>query len=245
MNVITDNAWRQGWKKIARRLPRPRAILCVSAHWETRGCHVGAADRPATIHDFYGFPQALFEQRYPAPGSPELADRIADELHDIPVQTDEWRGLDHGVWSVLAPMFPWADIPVVPFSLDRTREPAWHYEMGRRLGFLRREGVLVAGSGNIVHALGEVVWREDVQHDWAVEFDAWVAGRIEACDHEALIHYEKLGEPARRSVPTNEHFLPLLYILGMQQQGEQAAFFNEGVTMGALSMRSVLLGGQA
>lgn len=244
MTVLTDNAWRRGWEEIAKSLPRPKAILCISAHWETSGCRVGAAAQPSTIHDFYGFPQELFEQQYLASGSPELARKIADELHDVPVQIDAGRGLDHGAWTVLKPMFPEADIPVVPLSLNRARPPAWHYDLGRRLAFLRREGVLVVGSGNIVHALSEVVWREDVQHDWAVSFDAAVAERIEAGDHEALVHYERLGEPARRSVPTNEHYLPLLYILGMQQEGEKAAFFNEGITMGSLSMRSVLLGGQ-
>lgn len=244
MYVLDDNPWRQGMQAVAQRLPKPSAIVCISAHWETRGCVVGADAQPATIHDFYGFPQALFEQRYPAPGSPELAGRIVDELADIPVQSDAGRGLDHGVWTVLAPMFPGADIPVVPLSLDRNRPPAWHYELGRRLAFLRREGVLVVGSGNIVHALGEVVWREGAAHDWAVSFDTAVAECIEAGDHEALIRYERMGKPARRSVPTNEHYLPLLYILGMQQPGESAEFFNTGVTMGAMSMRSLLLAGR-
>jgi len=243
MNAIVDNPFRCNWQKLGKSLPRPSAILCVSAHWETDGCYVSAAETPDTIHDFHGFPQALFDVRYPAPGSAKLAHRIADALTDVPVRIDTGYGLDHGAWSVLMPMYPEADIPVVQLSLDRSRPAAWHYDLGRKLAFLRSAGVLVVGSGNIVHALRDVEWKESAQHDWALEFDAKVRDLILAGDHEAIIHYERLGETAQRSVPTREHFLPLLYILGMQQGGDELSFFNDSVTMGSMSMRSLLVGG--
>jgi len=242
MNAIVDNAFRRTWQALGKSLPRPSAILCISAHWETDGCYVSAAEAPDTIHDFHGFPQALFDVRYPAPGSPQLAHRIADALSEVPVRVDTGYGLDHGAWSVLMPMHPGADVPVVQLSLDRSRPAAWHYELGRKLAFLRSAGVMVVGSGNIVHALRDVVWKESAQHDWALEFDAVIRDLILAGDHEAIIHYERLGEAARRSVPTREHFLPLLYILGMQQAGETPVFFNDSVTMGSMSMRSILIG---
>lgn len=243
MNAIEDCRFRRTWQQLGMNLPRPQAILCVSAHWETNGCFVSAAETPETIHDFYGFPQALSDVRYPAPGSPGLAQTIAAALADVPVQIDAARGLDHGAWSVLMPMYAGADIPIVQLSLDRTKSAAWHYELGKKLRFLRERGVMIVASGNIVHALSEVVWRESAQHDWAVAFDAEIRDLILAGDHDAIIHYEKLGDAARRSVPTNEHFLPLLYSLGMQHKGESPGFFNEVVTMGSISMRSVLLSG--
>jgi len=244
MYAIEDNTYSLTWRALGKHMPRPQAVLCISAHWETRGCFVSGAESPETIHDFHGFPQALFDVQYPAPGSPELAMHIADTLADVPVSIDTTRGIDHGAWSVLMPMYPGADVPIVQLSLDRGKPAAWHYELGQKLAFLRREGVLIVGSGNIVHALGEVVWREGAQHGWALEFDTAIGDLIVSGDHEAIVHYERLGDAARRSVPTSEHFLPLLYILGMQQPGEGLSFFNDAVTMGSLSMRSLLLSGE-
>jgi len=243
MNAIQDTQYRRSWQELGRSLPRPKAILCISAHWETEGCYISGAEAPETIHDFHGFPQPLFDVQYPAPGSPMLAMRIADVLFDVPVKIDTMRGIDHGAWSVLMPMYPDADIPIVQLSLDRSRPAAWHYELGKKLSFLRREGVMIVASGNIVHALGEIIWKESARHNWAIEFDANIHDLILAGDYDAIIHFEAFGEPARRSVPTLEHFLPLLYTLGMQQKGESLSFFNDAVTMGSLSMRSILLGG--
>jgi len=243
MNAIVDSAFRRTWQELGKTLPQPEAILCVSAHWETQGCYVSAAESPGMIHDFRGFPQELFDVRYPAPGSPELAKLIREALPDVPVLIDAQRGLDHGAWSVLLPMFPQADIPVVQLSLDRSKSAQWHYELGRKLGFLRERGVLIVASGNIVHSLRDVLWQEEAQHDWALEFDSTIRDLIAGGDHEAIIHVERLGDAALRSVPSNEHFLPLLYILGMQRDKDRLSFFNDSVTMGSLSMRSVLLSG--
>jgi len=240
MNAIVDSAFRRTWQKMGISLPRPEAILCISAHWETDGCYVSGAESPVTIHDFRGFPQELFDVRYPAPGSPELAELIREALPDVLLLIDAQRGLDHGAWSVLLPMFPQADIPIVQLSLDRSKPAQWHYELGRKLGFLRERGVLIVASGNIVHSLRDVVWQEEAQHDWALEFDSAIRDLIVAGDHDAIIHYERLGDAARRSVPSNEHFLPLLYILGMQRPEDSLSFFNDSVSMGSLSMRSVL-----
>lgn len=242
MNAIVDGAYRRTWQAMGNSLPRPQAILCISAHWETDGCYASGAGSPATIHDFSGFPQALFDVRYPVPGSPQLAAMLREALPDVPVLVDGGRGLDHGAWSVLLPMFPEADIPVVQLSLHRGKPAGWHYELGRKLGFLRERGVLIVASGNIVHSLRDVVWHESAQLDWAVAFDATMRDLILAGDHDAIIHYARLGEAARRSVPGSEHFLPLLYILGMQRPEDTLGFFNDSVSMGSLSMRSLLLG---
>lgn len=241
MNAIEDNEFTRSWADVAESLPRPRAILCVSAHWETDGTWVSAMDWPRTIHDFGGFPRPLFEARYPAPGSPELAALVQETVHEVPVQLDFDWGLDHGGWSVLCRMFPNADIPVVQLSLDRRREPAFHYGLGKQLRSLRRKGVLIVGSGNIVHNLRMIAW-QDVAYDWAVEIDQEMKRAILARDHDSLIHYEALGEAARLAVPTNEHFLPLLYVLGVQDDEDDVGFFADRVTLGSISMRSVRIG---
>jgi len=243
MYAIEENPYRHEWERLGRELPRPDGILCISAHWQTEGVRLTGMAEPETIHDFYGFPQALFDVRYPAPGSPELAALIAFELSDPDIRLDYERGLDHGAWSVLKGMYPDADVPVVQISLARRQPPAWHYGMGKRLAWLRRRGVLVLGSGNIVHNLGQVVWRGEAKHDWAVEFDAAIRDAIEAGDDKAVIDYERFGEIASLSVPTNEHYLPLLYTLAMKSPEEEISFFNDAVEMGALSMRSLLLPG--
>jgi 4,5-DOPA dioxygenase extradiol len=241
MNAIEDSEFSRAWAEVARSLPRPRAVLCVSAHWETPGTRVTAMEQPQTIHDFHGFPRPLFEKRYPAPGSPELARMTQEMLRESHVELDKEWGLDHGAWSVLCRMFPEADVPVVQLSLDQRKPPALHYELGRELRALRKEGVLILGSGNMVHNLREIAW-EDMAYDWALEFDARMEDLILSGDHKAIIDYTKLGRSARLAVPTLEHYLPLLYVLGAQDKVDRVGFFTEKVTLGSMSMRSVRLG---
>jgi 4,5-DOPA dioxygenase extradiol len=241
MNAIEDNAFSRAWLSEGRALPRPAAILCISAHWETDGTRVTAQAQPPTIHDFGGFPRALYEQQYPAPGSPELAQLVCDTVTGTQVRLDHAWGLDHGTWSVLRRLFPAADVPVVQLSLDRALSPADHYALAQQLRPLRRRGVLVVGSGNIVHNLRRVDW-QDGAYDWAVEFDTTVERLIRTRDHAALIHYPDLGPAARLAVPTNEHYQPLLYALALQADDEPVTFFAEGVTLGSISMRSLRLG---
>ena len=240
MNAIEDNAWRRSWQALGKRLPRPQAILCVSAHWETDGPQLTAHPQPETIHDFYGFPKSLFDMRYPAPGSPGLA-RRAQELIGAEARLDERRGLDHGAWAVLEPMYPEADIPVVQLGLDTRRPGEWHYEVAKKLAPLREEGVLIVGSGNIVHNLRVFRFHETKPYDWAQRFDDIVAQRIREHSHDDLQSYTRLDPDALLSVPTPEHYLPLLYVLALQEPGETAAFFNEEV-QSSISMRSVLIG---
>ena len=241
LNAIEDNEFSRAWTLMGESLPRPKAILCISAHWETVGTHVTAMALPKTIHDFYGFPPPLYEATYPAPGSPELA-RLAQKIvRSTRVQlNDEW-GLDHGAWAVLCRMYPDADIPVIQLSLDRTKEPAFHYELGKELNVLRKKGVLIVGSGNMVHNLRVMLWR-DTAFDWAAEFDETMKQLILAGDHAAIIDYRKLGEAARLSVPTNEHYLPMLYILALQDEKDRIGFFTDRVTLGSISMRSLRIG---
>lgn len=251
MNAVEDNPFSRAWAEVGKALPRPKAILCISAHWETRGTQVTAMPQPRTIHDFYGFPPELYGKRYPAPGSPALARLVQQTLQPVPVQLDQGWGLDHGTWSVLCRAYPieinpngvhpQADIPVVQLSLDTALSPIEHYALAKKLVDLRRRGVLILGSGNMVHNLGRAVFEERA-YDWAVQFDETLRGLILAGDHEALIHYERLGVPAQLSIPTNEHYLPLLYVLAQQAAGEGLSFFAEGVTLGSISMRSVRVG---
>lgn len=243
MYAIEENPYRREWERLGSSLPRPEAVLCVSAHWESEGLRVTGSAAPETIHDFFGFPQPLFDVRYPAPGSPELAGLLAGELSDLEITIDPERGLDHGAWSVLKGMYPDADVPVVQLSLDHRQPPQWHYDLGRRLAFLRRRGVLLLGSGNIVHNLREVVWRGEARHDWALEFDAAIGDAIMRGDDEAVIDYVRFGAAARLSVPTREHYLPLLYVLAMRTAADELSFFSDAVEMGSLSMRSLLLSG--
>ena len=241
MNAIEDNAWRRSWQALGKRLPRPKAILCVSAHWETEGVFVGSAEKPDTIHDFRGFPKALFDVRYPAPGSPDLAHRVAELVDDPRVHFDSHRGLDHGVWSVLQPMFPEADIPVVPLSLSILQPGAWHYDFAQQLAPLRDEGVLVVGTGNIVHNLR--YWRQGQTEplDWAQRFDEDIAERIAEGHHEGMLGYATLGPDALMAIPSPDPYLPLLYVLALQRDEDPVEFFNEDV-VGPISMRSVIIG---
>lgn len=241
MNAIEDNEFSRAWIIIGSVLPRPKAILCVSAHWETIGTQVTAMEKPKTIHDFYGFPQPLNQAEYPAPGSPALARIVQETVGKTKIEADHDWGLDHGTWSVLTRMFPHADVPVVQLSLDQTKDPAWHYALGKELKALRKKGVLILGSGNLVHNLRAVAW-QDTAFDWATEFDQKVKDLILSGDHGALIRYPQLGQAASLAIPTNEHYLPLLYVLALQEQGEQIGFFAEKVTMGSISMRSLRIG---
>ena len=241
MNALDDNVWTRGWAEITKAIPRPKAILCISAHWETMGVAVTAEANPKTIHDFGGFPKPLFDLRYPAPGSPALAQRVADLLTPMPVrQASDW-GLDHGTWSVLVKMYPDADIPVVQLSLDRTLTPQGHYELARKLAPLRREGVLIVGSGDIVHNLRAADFRRPEAVDWALRFRDVTNRLIAEGDHDALIHYETLGPDAIAAVNSAEHYLPLMYVLGLQEAGETVATFNDDV-FAALSMTSLRVG---
>lgn len=241
MNAVEDNPFSRTWVEAGRALPRPRAILSVSAHWESRGSRVTSADSPETIHDFYGFPDELYQQSYPAPGSPALADLVRETAGEGAVRLDEEWGFDHGTWSVLKRLVPEADVPVIQLSLDRAKRPADHYALGRALRPLRDRGILILGSGNVVHNLARIDWQGGA-YDWAEEFDATVRRLVDEGDHEALTAYERLGRAARLSVPTNEHYLPLLYVLGLRDEGEEAKWFAEGVTLGSISMRSARFG---
>ena len=241
MNAIEDNGFCRAWQALGKRLPKPRAILCISAHWETRGIYVSASEQPETIHDFHGFPKALFDVRYPAPGSPALARRVADLLSGERVHLDPARGLDHGAWGVLQPIYPDADIPVVQLSLSILKPGAWHYDLAKALAPLRDEDVLVVGSGNIVHNLRMFRFNNPAPYDWALRFDEDIAERIAEGHHEGLLGYETLGPDALLSIPTPEHYLPLLYVLALQRPEDEVAFFNEDV-IGSISMRSLQLG---
>jgi 4,5-DOPA dioxygenase extradiol len=241
MNALEQNSFSQTWEAIGQKLPRPRAILCVSAHWETLGTQVTGMEHPRTIHDFGGFPRKLYEMQYPAPGSPELARLTQSTIQQTLVKLDSNWGLDHGTWSVLARMFPAADIPVVQLSLDHTQPPAYHYALAQELAALRKRGVLVVGSGNIVHNLGLIAF-DDKAYDWAIEFDETIKQLILKHDDEAIVHYEKLGKAAELSIPTNEHYLPLLYTLALRGEQEPVQFFADQLTYGSLSMRSLWIG---
>jgi 4,5-DOPA dioxygenase extradiol len=242
MNAIEENEFARAWSEMGSQLPRPKAILAVSAHWETSGTKVTAMEKPRTIYDFYGFPQELYDVSYPAPGSPDLAQTVRKVIKQVQVDPDLSWGLDHGTWSVLHRMFPKADVPVVQISLDRTKSARQHYQLGQQLRELREEGVLIVSSGNIVHNLRMVIWDDQKKFDWAESFDASVEKWILADDHEPMIEYHKLGRAAELAINSAEHYLPLLYTLGLKEDAEPISFFAERVTMGSISMRSVKIG---
>ncbi|MBV7540517.1 4,5-DOPA dioxygenase extradiol [Acidovorax sp. sic0104] len=254
MNAIEDNAWRRSWQamggELLARAAQPQLILCVSAHWLTRGgWQITGMAQPRTIHDFGGFPQALFDQQYPAPGAPAVARSLAREIKSpatggmLGVDEGEW-GLDHGTWSVLKPMFPKADIPVLQLSMDYSRAPAEHYALGQQLRALRERGVLIVGSGNVVHNLraSRRGSAPNEAYDWAAEFDAVVQDQIKKGQLGALQHFQKLGTVAQQAHPTHEHYLPLLYAAGAVEASEMPRFFNTGYQSASISMRSVLWG---
>ena len=247
MNAIEDNPFSRTWREVGDSLPRPRAILCVSAHWETRGTRVTAMEKPRTIHDFGGFPRELFEVQYPAPGSPWLAEETGKAISGTTVEPDHDWGLDHGCWSVISRMYPRADVPVVQLSLDAAQPARHHYEVGRQLGSLRKEGVLVLASGNMVHNLPLVVWKgggagdfnAPFALDWAAEANALFKKLIEENRYEELIDYRSLGKAAQLAIPTPEHYLPLLYALALRQTNEQVSWFNDVAVGGSLTMTSL------
>ena len=248
MNAIEDNAFRQSWQALGsefgKTLPRPHLVLCVSAHWLTEGWRLTAMDQPKTIHDFGGFPRELFDQQYPAPGAPHAVQEISAGLRAPPVGLDlEW-GLDHGAWSVLKPMFPQADIPVVQLSMDYGRPPQEHFALGQQLRALRDRGVLIVGSGNIVHNLRAMRWGapDGEAYDWAMEFDRVTAEHVAKGDLAALADFQALGAVAQQAHPTYDHYLPLLYAAGAADPGESVRFFNESYQGASISMRSIVWG---
>ncbi|MBT9431503.1 4,5-DOPA dioxygenase extradiol [Candidatus Sodalis endolongispinus] len=244
MNVLEDNRYTRSWRQLGQTLPRPEAILAISAHWYRQGTAVTAMAQPRTVHDFGGFPQALFDQRYPAPGSPALAQRVQSLLAPVPVQADidEW-GLDHGSWGVLIKMYPEADIPVVQLSIDATRDAAYHYALGRKLAALRDEGVMLVASGNVVHNLRTVRWQDnDEPYPWATSFNQFVRENfIAQGEPHPLIAYQQHQDAALAN-PSPEHFLPLLYVLGSRIDDEPVSVPVDGITLGSISMLSVQVG---
>ncbi len=244
MNALEDNATTQMWESFGTRFARPNAILIISAHWTTRGTAVTAMPAPKTIHDFGGFPQALFDMRYPAPGDPTLAARVAQLLSPLtpsPVVLDQTWGLDHGTWSVLVKMYPDASIPVVQLSIDLSQPAAWHFALGRQLALLRNEGVMIIGTGNVVHNLDRLNPRSE-GYDWALRFNAAMRQAIQNGQFEQVIHYQDLGQDAALSVPSTEHFLPLLYVLGARTGEEPVAIVCDTMELGSISMMSVIIG---
>ena len=244
MNIVQHNQWTKGWAALGDLVPRPRAILAISAHWYLPATMVTAMRRPRTIHDFGGFPQELYEIDYPAPGDPDLASRVQALLAQIGVDSDEEWGLDHGTWSILYHMFPKADIPVVQLSINRRQPHPFHYEIGKQLSPLRDEGILIIGSGNIVHNLHAYAWGQHSVEpfDWAVRFEKQARELLLAGEDGPLIEYEKLGHDAMLSAPTPDHYLPLLYVIALRRKGEPISFPVEGVDGGSVSMLAVQIG---
>jgi 4,5-DOPA dioxygenase extradiol len=244
MNAVLKNDYTEGWRRIGETTPRPRVILSISAHWYVPQTGVTISTAPRTIHDFGGFPGELYRVRYPAPGDPELARRVREMLAPLPVALDDSWGLDHGTWSVLAHAYPAADIPVVQLSIDESQPPTFHFEIGRRLAPLRGEGVLILGSGNLVHNLHAYAWGRHMPepYDWAVHFETRAKDLLLSGETRPLIEYETLGREALLSIPTPDHYLPLLYVIGTRQRGDSVAFPVEGVDGGSISMLSVRVG---
>lgn len=244
MNALYQNAWTEGWAEIGRSIPRPKAILSISAHWYIPGVAVTAMERPRTIHDFGGFPRELFAVEYSAPGSPELAQRVTDLLGgEVILDLENW-GLDHGTWSVLCHVFPAADVPVVQLSINETKPATFHYDVAKRLAPLRDDGVLVIGSGNLVHNLHTYAWgQQDVEPlEWALRFETRARELMLAANHAPLVNYESLGRDAMLSAPTPDHYLPLLYVLALQRDDESVTFPVEGFDGGSVSMTTVRVG---
>ena len=244
MNGIEDNEFSQTWAKMGQEISRPKAVLVISAHWLTRGTHITAMEAPKTIHDFGGFPQALFDVQYPAPGSPLLAAETADFITAVPpVELDHDWGLDHGTWTVVRHMYPDADIPVLQLSIDYAREPQYHYDLARQLTTLRKKGVLIIGSGNMVHNLRMINWQKinepNYGFDWAIEMNSIFKEKIGNASHKELINYTALSKAATLAIPTPDHYFPLLYTLGLQDEKDSVNFFNDKMVGGSLNMTSV------
>lgn len=246
MNGIEDNSFSRQWKKQVEHLPIPKAVLVISAHWLTNGTHVTAMDFPITIHDFGGFPQALFDVQYPAPGSPIIAKETKELIHSTKVELDHEWGLDHGTWTIVRHMYPEAQVPVLQLSIDYSKPAAYHYALAQELKALRKRGVLIIGSGNMVHNLGRVAWDKLDQvgfgYDWAIEAHELFKQLIIDRNHQALIDYKKLGSSVQLAIPTPDHYLPLIYSLGLSDKKEELSFFNDQLVAGSLNMTSVQFG---
>ena len=246
MNGIENNEFSLQWEKTAKELPVPKAVLVVSAHWLTNGTHITAMDHPKTIHDFGGFPQELFDVQYPAPGNSLLAAETKELIHSTNVGLNHDWGLDHGAWTVVRRMYPDAKIPVLQLSIDFSKPASYHYALAKELAALRKKGVLVIGSGNMVHNLGMLAWDKLDQpgygYDWAIEMHELFKKKITEGDHQALINYEALSKSAKLAIPTPDHYYPLMYTLGLQEKNEEAVFFNDKLVAGSLNMTSVKFG---
>ncbi|HQV96962.1 MAG TPA: 4,5-DOPA dioxygenase extradiol [Saprospiraceae bacterium] len=246
MNAIEENEFVAGFRRISSEIPQPKAILCISAHWYTRGTMVTAMDMPKTIHDFGGFPDALYEVQYPAPGSPALAKETAEILAPIVVAQDENWGLDHGAWSVIKHLYPKANVPVIQMSIDYTQPASYHFDLAKRLNSLRQKGILIVGSGNIVHNLGLVDWKNlnktDYGFDWAVEARSKINNWMLNGDFQPIIDYTKQGKSIQLAAPSPDHYLPLVYTLGLKSSKDKISLFNDKLLAGSLSMTSVYIG---
>jgi 4,5-DOPA dioxygenase extradiol len=246
MNAIEENEFVAGFRDIAKEIPRPNAILCISAHWETKGTFVTAMQNPPTIHDFGGFPKELFEVQYPAPGSPELAKETKALVQNVDVGLDDKWGLDHGAWSVIKHLYPNADIPVIQMSLDYSQTPQFHYELAREIKSLREKGVLIIGSGNMVHNLRMLAWDKlnspEFGFDWAIEANEKMKKFILNGDHKELINFRSHGKAFDLAIPTPEHYLPLLYTLALKEEKDTVSLFNDKAVAGSITMTSVKIG---
>lgn len=246
MNGIEDNEFSRRWTQMAREIPTPAAVLVVSAHWFSKGTKITAMNFPETIHDFGGFPQQLFDVQYPAPGNPALAKETAALLHSAHVELDHDWGLDHGTWTIIRHMYPDANIPVLQLSVDYTKSPQYHYDLAAELYELRKKGVLIIGSGNMVHNLRMVAWDKMDQpgfgYDWALSMNDKFKQLIADGNHQPLINFESLGSEGRLAIPTPEHYLPLLYTMGLKTSRDQVSFFNDRAVAGSLTMTSVKIG---
>jgi 4,5-DOPA dioxygenase extradiol len=246
MNGIEDNEFSRNWAKFGNEIPKPKAVLVISAHWLTNGTHVTAMQHPKTIHDFGGFPQALFDVQYPAEGHPELAQETVNLIKTTQVGLNHDWGLDHGTWTVVRHMYPNADIPVLQLSIDYNKTPQYHYDLAKQLKALRQKGVLIIGSGNMVHNLGMVAWEKlqepEFGFDWAIEMNAIFKDKIGNGDFQSLIDYEKLSLASKLAIPTPDHYYPLLYSIALQDKKDEVSFFNDKAVGGSLTMTSVKFG---
>ena len=239
MNALEENEFVRGWRLMGQSIPKPAAVLCISAHWETHGTLITSMERPPTIHDFGGFPQALFDVQYPAPGSPSIAAETRENIHSTTIEPDQKWGLDHGCWSVVKHLYPEADVPVLELSLDFSKPAQYHFELGKELAWLRKKKILIIGSGNIVHNLRVIDWRNpDSGYDWAREANSKIIKLAIDGDFKSLINYHSLGREMELSVPSPEHYLPLLYILALKEEQESISIFNDKTVMGSISMSS-------
>ena len=245
MNAIEDNEFTKNWNIIGKSIQRPNAIVCISAHWETNGTQITAMENPKTIHDFGGFPKALFDVEYPAKGNPKLAEEIKNTVASTAIILDYNWGIDHGAWSILRHLYPDADIPLIQLSLDYNKTPNYHYEFAKNLNFLRHKGILVIGSGNLVHNLSMIAWdklnESEYGYDWANEMSLIFKTNITSGNHKALVDYNNLSRYSKLAIPTPEHYLPLLYTLALQDKNDSVSFFNDKAIGGSLTMTSLLI----